>query len=1136
MNAQTRFLADNETVGNRTIASFYVNGEDASELFLEFNDNRTRYPDAVAKGLKESGYLSKDSDNLYLVPLGQGLPVVRDDTSTDALTALGHIKPVRFADPEGLHLAPLRDNGRLYIFVGGYLWRELVVSDDGNTFRDINLAKYQGCDQRPPDDGMETEIGAITVPHRLNGGPVLLQIAFSEIPWSWALIEILGGLADEDPRYLPDLPEHAPYRWHRDNVDHALRLQRTTLLNVNSFDGQGSPDTLKQTALIGAWQANNHYNQPDENGLLALPQLSRADIQDNLPVAALQDPLGIANNMVGLIQLHTEELKSHLASIEGDPDLPDLADADPNSCINPNAIDKEEHGKSALYAYQLLFNEELHEWSQTRRGRRYDDKSPHARNLRAAASRIDRSELEKILRVEERRELRQHIRSLRQALVHWLEGNLADGSPANSDQPLLVSCPQALLDLAWLPVPDQNQHLQVADWDSPHTTPDYSVLWASINGILSGAGPDPIVIDGSYDASPDTDYNPDNDPIQIWLADILETGHPLHEALFPGPGQIPLEQDYQPDTSAENIFSPPRVTTFRTAAFAALFSGESRNDDDQALLRHLNQASTQASTTLASLLFHFQRQWQKALQQKSTESVDMLMRLTKASGEKDLRGLRLVKEGQTIPQGKIIIEAEATFNGLKRQERRSIVRQGGLDAPGRVALFDPKTLDAVGSTDVTDLTINRGLPQPLDKVRWPEQFSKISGDGLARANATVIAIPTTSEYIRHWHQPDTPASPGTSTATRTLKGAGKVLPPIWAVLEVYNLQSATESIQRNGLNLNNGSKAIVSGFALLYALTDTAIQLAGEDKTVRALSAVALKKEADWANQLVKGNVYVGKLGVNTFKGIGFLLSAAGALMVASDAINQWQKANQTRALVHGVEAAALAGAAASQLGRAVVSKMAERAILLRLGPWGWAFFGVSIIASVIAHSLELTPIERWASYGPFSKNKDLRFTEEYQGLDAKQVYRALLSLLLAPRVKVQPDRIFPPSSVRVEIHAPAVGQAGKIEHYAYWKEANDRVYPLKPRGWHPLLADKNDPASRIGIVAWYHPPETSGSAEVIVESRYWHQETQDWLPFDPTGPQQYLEGNIINTQTSAWSRSQPVVLDGHIPAYSFNG
>ena len=1129
MNAQTRFLADNETVGNRTIASFYVNGEDASELFLEFNDNRTRYPDAVAKGLKESGYLSKDSGNLYLVPLGQGLPVVRDDTSTDALTALGHIKPVRFADPEGQHLAPLRDNGRLYIFVGGYLWRELVVSDDGNTFRDINLAKYQGCDQRPPDDGMETEIGAITVPHRLNGGPVLLQIAFSEIPWSWALIEILGGLADEDPRYLRDLPEHAPYRWHRDNVDHALRLQRTTLLNVNSFDGQGSPDTLKQTALIGAWQANNHYNQPDENGLLALPQLSRADIQDNLPVAALQDPLGIANNMVGLIQLHTEELKSHLASIEGDPDLPDLADADPNSCINPNAIDKEEHGKSALYAYQLLFNEELHEWSQTRRGRRYDDKSPHARNLRAAASRIDRGELEKILRVEERRELRQHIRSLRQALVHWLEGNLADGSPANSDQPLLVSCPQALLDLAWLPVPDQNQHLQVADWDSPHTTPDYSVLWASINGILSGAGPDPSVIDSNYDANPDPDYQPDNDPIQTWLASLLAERHPLHSALFPSPGQIPLEQDYQPDTREENIFSPPQGSNFRASAFAALFSGEEEShDDDLSAFDYLKKVRAQASTTLACLLFHFQQQWQKALEQKSTEQVDMLIRLTKASGEKDLRGLRLVKEGQTIPEGKIIIEAEATFNGLKRQERRSIVRQGGLDAPGRVALFDPKTLDAVGSTDVTDLIINRGLPQPLEKIKWQQQFRIVSNDGLARANATVIAIPYTSEYIRHWHQPDTPANPGTTTATRTLKAASKVLPPIWAVLEVYNLQSVSEKIEREGWSNHIGAGTL-SLFGLFYALTDTAIQLLGKDKTVHLLSG-SPTRQAKWARKLVKGDKYVRLLGakVSNFGRLGVALSGIGAGMVAFEAIHQWQKANRTRAVVHGVEAAALAGAAVSQLGRAVVSKMAERAILLRLGPWGWAFFGISIIASVIAHSLELSPIERWASYGPFSKDKDLRFTEEYEGLDAKKVYRALLSLLLAPQTKVQQHNIFSPSSARVEIRTPAAGQTGKIEHHAYWKDSNERLFPLKPRGWHPLLADNNDPTSRIGIVAWYHPPDTRGSVEVIVEARYWHKETQDWLPFDPTKPQQYLEGDNINMETGGWSRSQPIAIEGH--------
>ena len=434
MNAQTRFLADDQPRGSRHTASFHVNGDDAAELFLEFSDSRTRYPDNVLTGLKDNGYFAPDEpgDGTYLIPLGQGLPVTRDDDSTDALTGLAHIKPVRFADPAGNHLAPLRDTGRLYIFVGGHLWRELVISGDGNTFRDINLAKYQGCDQRLPDDGMETETGAITVPYRLNGGPVLLQVAFSEIPWSWALIEVLGGLADNDPRYLPDLPVHEPYQWHRDNVDHTLRMQRTTQLNLNSFDGQGAPDTLKQTALISAKQTDAYYNQPDENGLRPLSCLSPDDIRDDLPIAALQDPLGIASNMVGMIQLYTGELENHLASIEGAPDRPDIADAGPNACVNPDAIEKEEHGKSALYAYQLLFNEELHEWSQTRRGRRYKDKSPHARNLRSAASRIDRNELEKILRVEERRTLRQQIRSLRQDLAHWLEGSLPDGSPASS--------------------------------------------------------------------------------------------------------------------------------------------------------------------------------------------------------------------------------------------------------------------------------------------------------------------------------------------------------------------------------------------------------------------------------------------------------------------------------------------------------------------------------------------------------------------------------------------------------------------------------------------------------------------------------------------------------------------------------
>lgn len=1075
MNAQTRFLADNETVGNRTIASFYVNGEDASELFLEFNDNRTRYPDAVAKGLKESGYLSKDSDNLYLVPLGQGLPVVRDDTSTDALTALGHIKPVRFADPEGLHLAPLRDNGRLYIFVGGYLWRELVVSDDGNTFRDINLAKYQGCDQRPPDDGMETEIGAITVPHRLNGGPVLLQIAFSEIPWSWALIEILGGLADEDPRYLPDLPEHAPYRWHRDNVDHALRLQRTTLLNVNSFDGQGSPDTLKQTSLIGAWQANNHYNQPDENGLLALPQLSRADIQDNLPVAALQDPLGIAFEGVGKLSLLMNELCQHVME-----------------------IDQHEHAKSAVYAYQTFFRQRLHA-QQTRPAAMghmhttYVENGTHADNLRDAADRIDRNFLEQVLRVTERRELRQKIRQQRRDTINWLEGKTPEGSDASQGFTAFLSPWEALRDYAWLPVPgDEQRHTLNPDDD--HATPDYSAFWKAIAGLLSGLGSDPAVIDSAYDADPDPEWDDDNDPVHALKNQLLKPEHPLHAALIPGADQIPLDDDYLPEL--EEAKKPATDSNFRHAAYAAVTG--SHPD-----WWYWQQTRNQTDSIVASLLFSFQKQWKDALANQQEDTIEMLMRLGKGSGSPDLHGARLFKTGSVIPEGWMIIDAkERVFEPLKRSQRRDIIRQGGLDAEGRVKVLDPTDPGKVlGSSDATELTYNRGIPRNLTNQNWTDLYQEVGQDGLARVKQTVMAVPPTSEYARHWNQPGTEASTGAKLTTGAIKVANKTLPPAMGVLEVFNLLSVYQSGKENGWGIRNASQFFIGGIALTYSIADTAVQLAGEDRVANWLTFKKWKRVSRFTKNIITGTKNFRTFKVYNFKMIGVGLTGFGAFLSAWEAGIQLDKGNYESAAAHGLAAGAMAGATFSQLGRSLVLNSLKNTMFTRtlvvLGPWGWAFTAVSIIAAITAEWLKLSPLERWTQFGPFGDDPDERFTEEYRDLTAGQVYQSLLSLLMTPKPIITESQN-PPNQFKVEIHAPVAGEHGKIHHAVVYEDRHGDLQTLKPLAWVPALANKEDPQSRTGLIAWYEKPEFFGTCTFYVRARFFHEEEECWLPFRP--------------------------------------
>lgn len=97
---------------------------------------------------------------------------------------------------EASSLAPLRD-GWLYIYVNGYLWRELEVFAEGEQFRDVQLTYAKGLDERRATGLPET---VVVLPLRINGTACDVRIAYSDQQWSWTRINQLGGLDPDDPR------------------------------------------------------------------------------------------------------------------------------------------------------------------------------------------------------------------------------------------------------------------------------------------------------------------------------------------------------------------------------------------------------------------------------------------------------------------------------------------------------------------------------------------------------------------------------------------------------------------------------------------------------------------------------------------------------------------------------------------------------------------------------------------------------------------------------------------------------------------------------------------------------------------------------------------------------------------------
>ena len=144
----------------------------------------------------------------YDIPLGR-IESRKADEEARTDTVLVPVVPLVYTTPD---LDPSsacvpRAGGWIYIFRGDHLWRELKVEQYG-TFRDVNLREYQGRDERPATGERDTRI---LIPQKVGGQELEVWMAYSEVQWSWARINALGGMSRDDFRWKraspPPMPE-----------------------------------------------------------------------------------------------------------------------------------------------------------------------------------------------------------------------------------------------------------------------------------------------------------------------------------------------------------------------------------------------------------------------------------------------------------------------------------------------------------------------------------------------------------------------------------------------------------------------------------------------------------------------------------------------------------------------------------------------------------------------------------------------------------------------------------------------------------------------------------------------------------------------------------------------------------------
>ncbi len=433
----------------------------------------------------------------YNLPLGKAATRGRDEAPTPEKNVLVPVLPRVYTTPEPdpAKCAVPRAPGWLYIFKGGYLWRELEVLPQGR-FRDVNLHKYAGRDVRPATVEKDDRI---LLPYRLDDVEQDIRMAYADVQWSWARINMLGGMDPDDfrlhPDHLPPMPEEQGYTQDVIAEQQAARLQQIDLSGFDAGFPVQPPEGRKARV----------ENVEHANDRLIHIRLHR---KANIPVVYLDDPLGVARALAAEHQNAWRNLAEYIEEL-----------ADPaNRHRHPYAP----WFDSAVLANQYFFVEHPEVETanvETYPGQPRQGEWEQARKLRAEwRKRLSLEDIQTALGTRRRAELRARIVEARDALVAWL-------SPENEHFPQLLA---AWDDYCTLPATDRLAH------DGPHSGQRYELA----NLLLAKLGDHEYKLDLHLETEPpsqkrllEIERNSSGRRLLARIGGLLE-GHPLHARLF----------------------------------------------------------------------------------------------------------------------------------------------------------------------------------------------------------------------------------------------------------------------------------------------------------------------------------------------------------------------------------------------------------------------------------------------------------------------------------------------------------------------------------------------------------------------------------------------------------------------------
>jgi len=183
------------------------------------------------------------SSPMYLRLGDQFDPVVDTVQSARWPTVLVPMQLLRFTDPPH----PTRENagmlsgGWVYIFINGFLFRELQVINENGAMSDVDLGARDGVGDKRNARGHHLD--QVVVPHVLNGQPQTIEIAYTRLPFTWETLGKLGGVAPNDDRFLKK-DTHSAQNIARDDALCKQWLQKVDLTGYGAgFESTNNPSS-----------------------------------------------------------------------------------------------------------------------------------------------------------------------------------------------------------------------------------------------------------------------------------------------------------------------------------------------------------------------------------------------------------------------------------------------------------------------------------------------------------------------------------------------------------------------------------------------------------------------------------------------------------------------------------------------------------------------------------------------------------------------------------------------------------------------------------------------------------------------------------------------------------------------------